>query len=107
MSINNINNIELINRIEPKDKLIKCIDDNIINNITDENDLKEIETNVEKLLSDIRYKIGKEEKDPFMEKMLDKYSQLILEKINNNNKKSNINNNNNLNQDKFDEQDLL
>jgi len=107
LSINNINNIELINRIEPKDKLIKCIDDNIINNITDENDLKEIETNVEKLLSDIRYKIGKEEKDPFMEKMVDKYSQLILEKINNNNKKSNINNNNNLNQDKFDEQDLL
>ena len=37
--------------------------------------------------------------------MVDKYSQLILEKINNNNKKSNINNNNNLNQDKFDEQD--
>ena len=107
LSINNINNIELINRIEPKDKLIKSIDDNIINNITDENDLKEIETNVEKLLSDIRYKIGKEEKDPFMEKMVDKYSQLILEKINNNNKKSNINNNNNLNQDKFDEQDLL
>ena len=107
LSINNINNIELINRIEPKDKLIKIIDDNFINNITDENDLKEIETNVEKLLSDIRYKIGKEEKDPFMEKMVDKYSQLILEKINNNNKKSNINNNNNLNQDKFDEQDLL
>ena len=107
LSINNINNIELINRIEPKDKLIKSIDDNFINNITDENDLKEIETNVEKLLSDIRYKIGKEEKDPFMEKMVDKYSQLILEKINNNNKKSNINNNNNLNQDKFDEQDLL
>ena len=107
LSINNINNIELINRIEPKDKLIKSIDDNIINNITDENDLKEIETNVEKLLSDIRYKIGKEEKDPFMEKMVDKYSQLILEKINNNNKKSNINNNNNLSQDKFEEQDLL
>ena len=107
LSINKINNIELINRIEPKDKLIKSIDDNIINNITDENDLKEIETNVEKLLSDIRYKIGKEEKDPFMEKMVDKYSQLILEKINNNNKKSNINNNNNLSQDKFEEQDLL
>lgn len=107
LSINNINNLEIINRIEPKDKLIKSIDDNIINNINDENDLKEIEKNVEKLLSDIRCKIGKEEKDAFMEKMVDKYSQLILEKINNNNKNSNINNNNDLNKDKFDEDDLL
>ena len=107
LSINNINKLEIINRIEPKDKLIKSIDDNIINNINDENDLKEIEKNVEKLLSDIRCKIGKEEKDAFMEKMVDKYSQLILEKINNNNKNSNINNNNDLNKDKFDEDDLL
>ena len=101
LTINNINNIEVINRIEPKDKLIKVIDDNFINKINDENDLKEIEKSVEQLLGDIRCKIGKEEKDIFMEKMVDKYSQLILEKINKNINKSN------LNQDKFDEDDLI
>jgi len=101
MSINKINNIEVINKIEPKDKLIKLIDGNYISKIKDENDLKEIEKSVEQLLSDIRSKIGKEEKDVFMEKMVDKYSQLIVDKISKNNNKSN------LNQDKYDDDDLL
>ena len=83
LDINN-NNIEIINNKDPKEKLIKSIDDNYINKIEDQNDLKEIETNVEKLLSEIRLKIGKEEKDILLEKMVDKYSKLIINKINNN-----------------------
>ena len=87
--IKNINNIELINDEDPKEKLIKCIDDNFINKIEDQNDLKEIEDCVEKLLSEIRLKIGKEEKDILMEKMVDKYSKLIIDKININKNKEN------------------
>ena len=83
LDINN-NNIEIINNKDPKEKLIKSIEDNYINKIEDQNDLKEIETNVEKLLSEIRLKIGKEEKDILLEKMVDKYSKLIINKINNN-----------------------
>ena len=81
LSIKNTDNIELINKIDPKEKLIKSIDDNYINNIKDENDLKEIEICIEKLLSEIRLKIGKEEKDILIEKMVDKYSKLIIDKI--------------------------
>ena len=87
--IKNINNIELINDEDQKEKLIKCIDDNFINKIEDQNDLKEIEDCVEKLLSEIRLKIGKEEKDILMEKMVDKYSKLIIDKININKNKEN------------------
>ena len=107
LSMNNVNNIEIINKKDPKEKLIKSIDDNLINKINDENDLKEIEKSVENLLSIIRCKIGKEEKDEFMDKMVDKYSKLILEKINNKIKNNDNNNNNNLNQDKLDDDDLL
>ena len=81
--------MELLNKIEPKDKLINSIDNNLINDINDEKDLKEIETCVEKLLGEIRLKLGKEEKDAFMEKMVDKYSKLIMDKIN----KGNLDNN--------------
>ena len=89
LSVDYIDNMELLNKIEPKDKLINSIDNNLINDINDEKDLKEIETYVEKLLSEIRLKLGKEEKDAFMEKMVDKYSKLIMDKIN----KGNLDNN--------------
>ena len=79
----------MINDEDPKEKLIKCIDDNFINKIEDQNDLKEIGDCVEKLLSEIRLKIGKEEKDILMEKMVDKYSKLIIDKININKNKEN------------------
>ena len=89
LSVDYIDNMELLNKIEPKDKLINSIDNNLINDINDEKDLKEIETCVEKLLGEIRLKLGKEEKDAFMEKMVDKYSKLIMDKIN----KGNLDNN--------------
>ena len=80
--INEVNNFEIVNAIEPKSEVIKFIDNNYINDINDENDLKEIEKEVENLLSKIRIKIGKDEKDNVMEKMIDKYSKLIIDKIN-------------------------
>ena len=61
--INEVNNFEIENAIEPKSEVIKFIDNNYINDINDENDLKEIEREVENLLSKIRIKIGKDEKD--------------------------------------------
>ena len=39
---------------------------------------------VEKLLTKVRFKLGNEENDPIMNKMVEKYSKLILEKINKN-----------------------
>ena len=97
--INNINNIEFIKKIDPKTKLLEILEDNnFINNIKEKNDLKEIEIYIEKLLSQIRFKIGKEEKDIILEKMADKYSQLILEKIQNKIK-------NNFNKEKQDNKD--
>ena len=67
--------------------------------------MKEIESWVEKFLGEIRLKIGKEEKDALFEKIVNKYSKIILDKINNQNnnkdtdKKDNIDNNDSDNSD--------
>ena len=67
---------------------------------------------MEKLLGEIRLKIGKDENDIFLQKMVDKYSQLIIEKINKNNNNNNNNNNNdnnninNLDEEKNDDDNL-
>ena len=71
-----------LNDIKPEEKLINSIDNNIIDNIRNEEDLKEIEIYVEKLLGQVRSKIGNEENDPIMNKMIEKYSKLIFDKIN-------------------------
>ncbi len=73
-----------LNNLNPEEKLINSIDNNIIDNIENKEDLKEIENCVEKLLGEVRCKIGNEENDPVMNKMIEKYSKLILEKINEN-----------------------
>ena len=105
LSVKNNENIEYLNKTKPKEKLIKFIESNFINNIKDENDLKEIESWVEKFLGEIRLKIGKEEKDALFEKIVNKYSKIILDKINNQNnnkdtdKKDNIDNNDSDNSD--------
>ena len=78
----NEDEIEINNYMDPKDKLINSIDNNVLDNINNNEDLKELEMNVEKLLSKIRCKLGNEENDPIMEKMIDKYSKLIIDKIN-------------------------
>ena len=69
----NEDKIEINNYKDPKDKLINSIDNNVLDNINNNEDLKELEMHVEKLLSKIRCKLGNEENDPIMEKMIDKY----------------------------------
>ena len=71
-----------LNDITPEEKLMNSIDNNIIDNVRNEEDLKEIEIYVEKLLGKVRCKIGNEENDPIMNKMIEKYSKLIFNKIN-------------------------
>ena len=78
----NEDKIEINNYKDPKDKLINSIDNNVLDNINNNEDLKELEMHVEKLLSKIRCKLGNEENDPIMEKMIDKYSKLIIDTIN-------------------------
>ena len=73
-----------INNLNPKDKLINSRDNNIIDNINNKEDLKELENHVEQLLNEIRCKLGNEDNDPIMNKMIEKYSKLIMDKINKN-----------------------
>ena len=77
----NVENIIINKNISPKDSLIKQIDNKMIDQIKNKEDLKEIEKHVEILLSKIKSKIGKEENDFIMNKMAEKYSKLILAKI--------------------------
>ena len=81
----NTDELEINNYIEPKDKLINSINNNIVDNIDDNEELKELEMHVEKLLAQVRCKLGNEDNDPVLEKMIEKYSKLIIEKINKNN----------------------
>ena len=82
LSKNNVDEMTINNYMEPKDKLINSINNNIVNNINNNEDLKELEKHVERLLSEVRCKLGNEDNDPVMEKMLEKYSKLIIDKIN-------------------------
>ena len=77
------NKMEFIDNMEPKDKLINSINNNIVDNIENTEDLKELEKHVEILLRKVRCKLGNDENDPVMEKMIEKYSKLIIDKINN------------------------
>ena len=77
-------NKEFEYKVSPEDILINSIDNKIIDNINNIYDLKELEIHVDKLLTKVRCKLGNEENDPIMNKMVEKYSKLILEKINKN-----------------------
>ena len=66
-----------------KDKLNEALQINL-NNLNNISDLKELESNLEHVLYKVRSKINNDknsEKDPIMEKMLDKYSMLLLNRI--------------------------
>ena len=80
----NMDEIEFNNYIEPKDKLINSINNNLVDNIVNKEELKELEIHVEKLLTQVRCKLGNEDNDPILEKMIEKYSKLIIDKINKN-----------------------
>ena len=45
-------------------------------------ELNELEKKVENLLDEIRVKTGNNSKDPTMEKLLEKYSVLLVDRIN-------------------------
>ena len=79
---NNSDALEINNHLDPKDKLIKSIDNNVIDSIVNNEDLKELEMHVEKLLTKVRCKLGNDENDPIMGKMIDKYSKLIIDYMN-------------------------
>lgn len=80
--IDNLDYLEVNDQMEPKERLIKSIDNNVVDSIINNEDLKELEMHVEKLLSKVRCKLGNDENDPIMEKMIDKYSKLIIDSMN-------------------------
>ena len=83
LSEKNENKMEFIDNMEPKDRLINSINNNIVDKIENIEDLKELENHVENLLRKVRCKLGNDENDPVMGKMIEKYSKLIMDKINN------------------------
>ena len=83
LSEKKVNKMEFIDNMEPKDKLINSINNNIIDNIENIEDLKVLEKHVEILLRKVRCKLGNDGNDPVMEKMIEKYFKLIIDKINN------------------------
>ena len=84
----NKNKIEKLDDINIKQKEIKA-KDKLIENINKINlnelknyELNELEKKVENLLDEIRVKTGNNSKDPTMEKLLEKYSVLLVDRIN-------------------------
>jgi hypothetical protein len=71
--------------IKIKDKLIEDIEKINLNELKNY-ELNELEKKVENLLDEIRIKTGNISKDPTMEKLLEKYSVLLLDRINKKNK---------------------
>jgi hypothetical protein len=88
--VNNIyENVENFNinkkEIKIKDKLIEDMEKINLNELKNY-ELNELEKKVENLLDEIRIKTGNNSKDPTMEKLLEKYSVLLLDRINKKNK---------------------
>ena len=76
------NDFIITSNINHKDKLMENIK-NVDADIDDlkSEDLKEMENKLELLLNKIRIKLGNESEDPNLEKILEKYSMLLLDKI--------------------------
>ena len=80
------NKFSFNHNIDIKDKLnddLNKIDVYKLNN----SDLKILENNLEKVLDKVRIRLGNQSLDPTMEKLLEKYSLLLLDRLDN--KKSN------------------
>ena len=73
--------------ISIKDKLIDSVKKVDIENFDDQYELEELEKGLESLLDKVRIKLGNQSKDPTMEKLLEKYSVLLIDRINKNTKK--------------------
>ena len=73
--------------ISIKDKLIDSVKKVNIDEFEEEYELEELEKELESLLDKVRVKLGNQSKDPTMEKLLEKYSVLLIDRINKNTKK--------------------
>ena len=82
MMLSKENDFIITSNINHKDKLMENIK-NVDADVDDlkSEDLKEMENKLELLLNKIRIKLGNESEDPNLEKILEKYSMLLLDKI--------------------------
>ena len=77
-----VNDVKVLSDMDYKDKIIKDLNTLNLDNIYNKTDLEEIENNLDSLLDDIRIKLGNKEEDIATQKMLEKYSVLLMNKIN-------------------------
>ena len=77
------NDFEIKNKINinNNEKLKEDINNINLDSINNKVALKELEEKLELLLKNIRIKLGHESSDPYLEKILEKYSMLLLGKI--------------------------
>ena len=78
--------LNLCNIKNDKKNLINYIININIDNIKNKDTLNEIEKNIELLLNKIRDKLGYKNENPYLERILDKYSLLLLNRLENLNK---------------------
>ena len=82
--ISKINQFEIISeKINDKYKIKKYIDDIDINSFENKDDLKNLEKKLESLLNIIRKKLGNQNDNIEIEKILEKYSMMLLDKVEN------------------------
>ena len=68
-------------KMNDKEKLINNINNINIDYIDNKNDLKDLEYNLESLLNNIRIKLGYNPENSNLENILEKYSVLLIDKI--------------------------
>ena len=82
MIISKVNDIQIINnKINYKDKIMKYINEIDINNLEGKDELKNLEKKLEILLKNIRIKLGCKDDNAELENILEKYSMMLLDKI--------------------------
>ena len=82
MIISKVNDIQIINnKINNKDKIMKYINEIDINNLEGKDELKNLEKKLEILLKNIRIKLGCKDDNAELENILEKYSMMLLDKI--------------------------
>jgi hypothetical protein len=67
--------------ISTKEKLIDSMKKINIDDINKKSELEDLEKNLEELLDKVRFKLGNQSNDPMMEKLLEKYSVMLIDRI--------------------------
>ena len=67
--------------ISTKEKLIDYMKKINIDDINKKSELEDLEKNLEELLDKVRFKLGNQSNDPIMEKLLEKYSVMLIDRI--------------------------